>query len=146
MMLDFINNRRKIYSFKTFKIVLLTTINSIIVTTSCQAFIKLVHCTATKDLWSKKATAYYYKRCHNFGHTIKLGTPEHRTAEHETPTEHWRRNTGTLAKQSEYHGVVDHKKSSRITEQQNNTKKYYQYRTTTYWADNITKFKTIKFF
>ena len=84
--------------------------------------------------------------------------------EHGTPAEHWR-NTGTLtehrkagripehwrnnetqAEQSEFLGTVEHEKSSRITEQQENTKKYYQYRTKTYSADNITKFKIIKFF
>ena len=73
----------------------------------------------------------------------RLGYQEHwntelRNKEHQSNTgtlaEHWntRRNNGTLAQQSEYHGVVEHEKSSRITEQQDNTKKYYQYRTTAY--------------
>ena len=34
MMLDFINNRSKMYNFKTFKVVLLATINSKIVAAS----------------------------------------------------------------------------------------------------------------
>ena len=66
------------------------------------------------------------------GHTIK---PEHGSTEHRRNTgrtpEH-RRNNGILGKQSEHDGIVEHEKSSGITEQQNNTKKYYQYRTTTY--------------
>ena len=33
----------------------------------CTAFlVKLVHSAATKDLWSKKTTRYFLKRCHNF--------------------------------------------------------------------------------
>ena len=78
-------------------------------------------------------------------------TPEHGTTEHGTPAEHWwntggtlvehrntggtpehRRNNGTLAKQSEYYTIVEYEKNSGITEHQNNTKKYYKYRTTTY--------------
>ena len=51
-------------------------------------------------------------------HTIKPGTPEHGTTEHGTPAEH--RNTGgsynrILAEQSEYHGIVEHEKSSGTT-------------------------------
>ena len=76
-------------------------------------------------------------------YTIKLGTPEHGTTEHGTPGEYWR-NNGILADQSEYHGILEHEKSSGTTLQQNNTKKYYQYRTTTHCADNIIKFKTRK--
>ena len=64
-----------------------------------------------------------------------------RTSNTGRTPEHWW-NNGTLVEQSEYHRIVEHEKNSRITEQQDNTKKYYQYRTTTYWADNITKFKT----
>ena len=50
MMLNFINKRRKIFNFKTFKIVLSATINSAIVTASL-LFIKLVYSTTTKNLW-----------------------------------------------------------------------------------------------
>ena len=46
------------------------------------------------------------------GHTIKPGTPELRNTEHD--------------------GIPEHEESSKITEQQNNTRKQYQYRTTTY--------------
>ena len=46
-------------------------------------------------------------------------------------------NTRTLAKQLEYHGIVEHEKSIRITGQQNKIEKYYQYRYTTYQPDNI---------
>ena len=45
-------------------------------------------------------------------------------------------------------GIPEQRKqenTSETTEQQNNTKKYYKYRTATYWADNI-KFKTRKLF
>ena len=46
------------------------------------------------------------------------------------------RNTGKTTehslKQSKYHRVVEHEKSSRIMEHQHNTKKYYQNRTTIY--------------
>ena len=42
------------------------------------------------------------------------------------------RNNGTLAKQSEYLKIVEHGKSNGITEQQNNTNKYYHCRTATY--------------
>ena len=75
------------------------------------------------------------------------GTPEHwcHTANAGRIPEHWQNNE-TLVEQSEYHGIVEHEKSSRIMEQQENAKEYYQYRKTTYWADKITKFKTIKFF
>ena len=74
------------------------------------------------------------------GHSIKPGTPGHGTTEQGTPTEHrnaggtpehWR-NNGTLAEQSEFHGIVEHEKRSRITDHQYNTKKYYQHRTTAY--------------
>ena len=73
-------------------------------------------------------------------HTIKPGTPEHRTTEQGTPAEH--RKTGgaynrILAEQSEYQGIVEHVKSSGTMQQQNNTTKYYQYRPTTYLTDNI---------
>ena len=78
--------------------------------------------------------------------------PEHRRNS-RTLTEHWNtdrtlkhwRNNRTLTEKLEYHGIVEHQKSSRITEQQDNTKKCYQYGTMTCWADNITKFKAIKF-
>ena len=63
----------------------------------------------------------------NTGGTLVPGTPKH-----------WRIN-GRLAKQTEYHRMVEHEKSSGITEQQNSTKKYYQYRTMAYWADKIKK-------
>ena len=58
IMLDFINKRSKMFNFKTFKIVLLATTNSKIVTASLL--------TATKDLWSKKTTRCFFKRCHDF--------------------------------------------------------------------------------
>ena len=80
----------------------------------------------------------YYK-------TRNTGTRNYPTRNTGGTPKNWH-NNGALAEQSEYHGIEEHEKSSRITEQQDNTKKYYQYRTTTYWADNITKFKTIKFF
>ena len=70
----------------------------------------------------------------NYGTWNTGGTPEH-----------WR-NNGILAEQSEYHGIVEHLMSSGTRLQQNNTKKYYQYRTRTCWEDNITKFKTRKLF
>ena len=46
-------------------------------------------------------------------------------------------------------GIAEQQKqenTSGTSEQQNKTKKYYQYKTLTYWADNITKFKTRKVF
>ena len=62
-------------------------------------------------------------RTSSIRHTIKPGTPEHRTTEHGTPAEH--QNTGgtsehwwnnrILAEQSEYHGTVEHVKSSGTT-------------------------------
>ena len=89
--------------------------------------------------------------CRKIRHTIKPGTPKQRTTEHGTPAEHrisggildgtpghWR-NSGTLAEQSKYHKKTEQENTSIATEQQNNIKKYYQYRTTTYWADNITQ-------
>ena len=36
--------------------------------------------------------------------------------------------------------------TSGTLEQQNNTKKYYQYRTAAYWPDNITKSKPESYF
>ena len=56
-------SRREDVNFKTFKIVSLPTINSIIVSLT---FITLAHSIATTDLRSKKTTRYSYKRCHNF--------------------------------------------------------------------------------
>ena len=61
MMLDCISNRIKMLNFKTFKIALLATINSKNVTASL-----LLNLYATKDLWSKKATRYSCRRCHDF--------------------------------------------------------------------------------
>ena len=51
-------------------------------------------------------------------HTIKPETPENKTTEHGTLAE--RRNTGRtynriLTEQSEYHGIVEHEKSSGTT-------------------------------
>ena len=72
--------------------------------------------------------------------TIKPGTLEHETMEHETlaehrntgaTPEHWRNNK-TLAEQSEYYRTAKQDNTSGTTEQQNNIKKYYQHRTTTY--------------
>ena len=59
MMLDFINKRSKMFNFKTFKIVLLATIYSTIVTASL-----LLNLAATKDLLSKKTTRYSCKICY----------------------------------------------------------------------------------
>ena len=87
-------------------------------------------------------------------HTIKPVIPELRISElwnteHRrnsgTLTKHWNagripehwRNNRKLAGEPEYHEIVEHEKSSGITEQQNNAKIYYQHRTATYWADNI---------
>ena len=64
----------------------------------------------------------------NYGTQNTGGTPAEYRNDCGMP-QHWRKNE-TLAEQSEYHGTYE--KSSRITEQQENTKKYYQYRTTTY--------------
>ena len=41
------------------------------------------------------------------GHTIKSGTPEHRTTERRTPTEQWP-NTGTMAEYGNTGGTMEH--------------------------------------
>ena len=91
--------------------------------------------------WGWYFLAYYKTR--NTG-TRNYKTQNTRTlTKHQntgTTPEHWL-NNGTLAEQMEYHRKTEQENTSRTKEQQNNIKKYYQYRTTIYCADNITEFK-----
>ena len=50
--------------------------------------------------------------------------------------------TGGTTEQSEFHGIVEQGNTGGTTEQQNHTKKYYHYKTTTFWTDNFVEFKT----
>ena len=64
MIFDFSNKRRKMFNFRTFKIVVLATVNSIIVTALIS--LKLYTVLLLKISDHKKTTRYSDKRCHNF--------------------------------------------------------------------------------
>ena len=77
----------------------------------------------------KPQVAAYYKT-RNTGTRNTGKTPDQWRNTGGTP-EDWR-SSGTLAKQSEYHRKEEQENTSIATEQQNNIKKYYQYRATSY--------------
>ena len=85
----------------------------------------------------------YYKP-RNTGKGNTSGTPNQWRNIDGTP-KHWCIFGALLVEQAEYHRKAEQENASIAAEQQNNIKKYYQYRATTYWADNITELnKTTK--